>query len=81
MEISGKGHVDITMADVPLMPGPYVVHTAVTGWGLKHIYDHLHHARTFDVMAGDSAETHGLVTMRPTWTWSGDGVSPDIQLG
>ncbi|MGB3737372.1 MAG: ABC transporter ATP-binding protein [Ilumatobacter sp.] len=81
MEISGSGHVDIAMADVPLMPGPYVIHTAVTGWGLKHMYDHLHHARTFDVMAGDSAETTGLVTLRPTWSWSGDGVSPDIQLG
>ncbi len=80
-EISGKGHVDIAMADSPLIPGPYVVHTAVTGWGLRHIYDHLHHARTFDVMAGDSAETNGVVTLRPTWTWSGDGVSSDIQLG
>ncbi len=80
-QISGKGYVDISMADIPLMPGPYVVHTAVTGWGLKHIYDHLHHARTFDVMAGDSAETNGLVTLRPTWSWSGDGVSPDIQRG
>jgi len=80
-KISGTGHVDITMADIPLMPGPYVIHTAVTGWGLKHIYDHLHHARTFDVMAGDSAETDGLVTLRPTWTWSGSGVSPEIERG
>ena len=81
MEISGTGYVDIAMADIPLMPGPYLVHTAVTGWGLKHVYDHLHNARSFDVMAGNTAEINGLVTLHPTWTWSGDGVSSEIQLG
>ncbi len=81
MEISGTGYVDIAMADIPLMPGPYLVHTAVTGWGLKHVYDHLHNARSFDVMAGNTSEINGLVTLHPTWSWSGDGVSSDIQLG
>lgn len=81
MEISGIGYVDIAVGSIPLLPGPYVIHTEVTGWGLKHIYDHLQNARSFDVMAGDSAETTAFVTMRPTWEWTGDGVSSDIQLG
>ena len=75
--VDGSGHVDITIRDLPLLPGPYVVHTEVTGWGGKRVYDHIQNARSFDVLAGDTSETGGVVTLRPTWTWTGDGVSAD----
>ncbi len=75
--VDGSGHADITLRDLPLLPGPYVVHTEVTGWGGKRVYDHIQNARSFDVLAGDTSETGGVVTLRPTWTWTGDGVSAD----
>ena len=75
--IDGTGHVDITIRDLPLIPGPYLVHTEVTGWGRKRVYDHIQNARSFDVLAGDSSEQAGVVTLRPSWTWTGDGVSDD----
>ena len=75
--VDGTGYVDIEMRGLPLIPGPYVIHTEVTGWGRKRVYDHIQNARSFDVLAGDSSEQGGVVTLRPTWTWSGDGVSDD----
>ncbi|WP_051062898.1 ABC transporter ATP-binding protein [Ilumatobacter nonamiensis] len=78
VSVDGKGHVDIAVRDLSLIPGSYTIHTEVSGWSRQHLYDHLQHARTFDVLAGDSSEIDGLVTLRPTWTWSGDGVSSEI---
>ena len=77
MTVDGTGYVDIEMRGLPLIPGPYLVHTEVTGWGRKRVYDHIQNARSFDVLAGDTSEQAGVVTLRPTWTWSGDGVSND----
>jgi lipopolysaccharide transport system ATP-binding protein len=73
--ITGSGTVDITMRDIALLPGPYVVHVEITGFGRQHVFDHLQNALQFDVMAGTSKESDGLVTMRPSWNISGDGVS------
>jgi ABC-2 type transport system ATP-binding protein len=73
--VAGVGHVDLRVDALPLLPGPHVLHTEVTGWGRTHVFDHLQNARSFDVHAGDSPETDGLVTFRPSWTWTGDGVS------
>ncbi|MFK8025825.1 MAG: ABC transporter ATP-binding protein [Ilumatobacter sp.] len=75
--VDGVGHVDLTVNSLPLLPGPYVLHTEVTGWGRTHVYDHLQNAKSFDVHAGDSPETDGLVTLRPSWSWTGSGVSDD----
>jgi ABC-2 type transport system ATP-binding protein len=75
--VDGHGHVDIEMDDLALVPGAYVVHTEVTGWSRQIVYDHLQNARSFDVFAGDSSETDGFVTFRPTWRWTGEGVSSD----
>jgi ABC-2 type transport system ATP-binding protein len=75
--VEGSGHVDIDVGSLPLVPGHYVVHTEVTGWGRKRVYDHIQNARSFDVLAGDTSEQGGVVTLRPTWTWSGDGVSAE----
>ncbi len=78
MMLSGEGTVDIEIGDVPLLPGPYVVHTEATGFGRQHIYDHLHNAARFDVLTGSVHESDGLVTMKPTWSIVGDGVSAPV---
>jgi ABC-2 type transport system ATP-binding protein len=72
--VEGPGTVDFLVRDLPLIPGPYVLHTEITGYHRKYVYDHLQNAVTFDVYAGQSAETEGLVTLRPEWKLTGDGV-------
>jgi len=70
--LSGSGHVDVLFEQIPLLPSRYVLHTEITGWGRQHIYDHVQNALTFDVIAGDTNETHGLVTLRPSWSRKAD---------
>ena len=72
--VTGKGTVDVTVDDLPLLAGPHVLHTEVTGWGRMHTYDHLQDARSFDVLAGTTDETAGVVTLRPRWDVTGDSV-------
>ena len=70
--IHGSGYVDVRFDKIPLVASRYVLHTEITGWGRQHVYDHLQNAQTFDVIAGDTKETHGLVTMHPTWSRTED---------
>jgi lipopolysaccharide transport system ATP-binding protein len=67
----GSGHVDVQFAGIPLVASRYVLHTEITGWGRQHVHDHVQNAQTFDVIAGTSNETHGLVTLHPTWSGLG----------
>ncbi|MDC3331892.1 ABC transporter ATP-binding protein [Ilumatobacter sp.] len=64
----GSGHVDVRFDAIPLVASQYVLHTEITGWGRQHVYDHVQNAQTFDVIAGDTKEIYGLVTLRPTWS-------------
>ncbi len=73
--VSGSGTVDIRLDNIALVPGPHVLHTEVTGFGRQHVFDHIQNAVSFDVLAGDVRETTGVMTMRPTWSISGPGVS------
>ncbi len=66
--LDGSGYVDVRFDKVPLVAGRYVLHTEITGWGRQHIFDHVQNAQTFDVIAGDTKEIHGLVTMHPSWS-------------
>jgi ABC-2 type transport system ATP-binding protein len=65
--VDGSGVLDVTMEHVALLPGPHVLHTEITDFGRQHSYDHVHTALRFDVIAGDSHEVNGVVTMRPRW--------------
>ena len=65
--IDGSGVLEVTMEHITLLPGPHVLHTEITDFGRQHIYDHIQTALRFDVIAGDSQEVNGLVTMRPHW--------------
>jgi ABC-type polysaccharide/polyol phosphate transport system ATPase subunit len=66
--IDRPGVLDVTLERIALLPGPHVLHTEITDFGRQHFYDHVQTALRFDVIAGDSNEVNGLVTMRPTWT-------------
>ena len=64
----GSGHIDVRFGSIPLVAARYVLHTEITGWGRQHVYDHVQNAQTFDVVAGETKEIHGLVTLHPTWS-------------
>ena len=64
----GSGYVDVRFDSIPLVASRYVLHTEITGWGRQHVFDHVQNAKTFDVIAGETEEIHGLVTLRPTWS-------------
>jgi hypothetical protein len=73
--IEGSGVVDVVIDRIPLLPGPHVLHTEITGFGRQHVFDHIQNATRFDVIAGTSTEVEGLVTLHPTWSIEGEGVS------
>ncbi len=66
--ISGSGVLEVSLEHVALLPGPHVLHTSITDFGRQHSYDHIQTALRFDVIAGDSNEVNGLITMRPQWS-------------
>jgi len=65
--LSGSGTVEVSLRDVPLLPGTFDLHTVITDFNRQHIYDHLHVALRFDVMTGKPYESGGLVTLQPRW--------------
>jgi len=66
--LSASGTVEVSLRDVPLLPGTFDLHTVITDFNRQHIYDHLHVALRFDVMTGKPYESGGLVTLHPEWT-------------
>ena len=54
-----------TLADFPLLPGTYDIHTSVTDFNRAHIYDHVQTHLRIDVMTGKRYETGGVVTLAP----------------
>jgi ABC-type polysaccharide/polyol phosphate transport system ATPase subunit len=65
--VDGEGHVDISLSQLPLLPGTYDIHTSVTDFNRAHIYDHVQTHLRIDVMTGRRYETGGVVTLRPEW--------------
>ena len=64
----GEGTIDVSFDNISLLPGTYDLHTSITDFNRSYVYDNLHLAMRFDVMAGKPYETGGLVTLRPRWT-------------
>ncbi len=65
--VEGDGVVEVDVPDVTLLPGPYTLDTEISGFHRGQIHDHVQHALRFDVVAGRSHESSGLVTLRPEW--------------
>jgi len=78
--IEGSGVVDVTMNNIPLLPGPHVAHTEITGFGRQHVFDHIQNAVRFDVLSGATNEVDGLVTVHPTWSIDGSGVAGHSEM-
>jgi len=68
--MSGTGTIEISLANISLVPGTYDIHTSITDFNRAIVYDNLHEALRFDVMTGKPYETGGVVTMRPEWKLS-----------
>lgn len=68
------GHVDgtrrltVCFRDLALLPGEYQVHCTVSDARRQHVYDRVHGAVSFDVLAGTPLEQFGVVSLRPSWT-------------
>jgi ABC-2 type transport system ATP-binding protein len=70
-QIEGKGHVDLHVERLMLLPGAYDVSATCTDRTISHVYDMRHKALRFDVRPGTPHETYGgFVSMDPRWTVS-----------
>jgi ABC-type polysaccharide/polyol phosphate transport system ATPase subunit len=68
--VDGDGEVTVRFADVALLPGEYHLHCTLSDTRRQHLFDRVHTAIAFDVMAGTPLEQRGSVTLRPKWTVS-----------
>lgn len=67
-ELHGRGHVDLVVDALPLLPGTYDLSAGLADWKLEHIYDHRHRALRFDVDVGTPHESRGgFVTLNGKW--------------
>ncbi len=64
----GSGTVEITIRDLPLLPGTYDLSASVWDFPILHAYDQRSRVMRFDVLPGDRMEGFGLVTLRPEWS-------------
>jgi ABC-type polysaccharide/polyol phosphate transport system ATPase subunit len=65
--VHGGGEIEVTFAELPLLPGPYEVSVAAIDFTLHHEYDHRSHVARFEVTPGETSDERGLITLRPTW--------------
>jgi ABC-2 type transport system ATP-binding protein len=66
--IDDRRALTVRLRDLPLLPGEYQVHCTVSDARRHHVFDRVHAAVTFDVMAGTPLEQFGTVSLRPQWT-------------
>lgn len=66
--VTSTGKVRLRLPDLALLPGAYQVHCTLTDGRRQHVYDRVHAAVAFDVLAGDPLEERGVVSLRPQWT-------------
>jgi ABC-type polysaccharide/polyol phosphate transport system ATPase subunit len=65
--VDGTRRVTVRFPELALLPGEYQVHCTVSDSRRQHVFDRVHAATTFDVMAGTPLEHRGIVSLRPTW--------------
>ena len=71
--LQGKGHVDLQVPALALLPGTYDLSGAITDQAALHVYDHRHRALRFDVEAGAPRESAGgLITLNGGWELAAD---------
>jgi ABC-2 type transport system ATP-binding protein len=66
--LEGRGHVDLGVPNLLLLPGTYDVSAAVTDFATLHTFDFRHNAFRFDVDPGHPHETYGgVVSLNGAW--------------
>jgi hypothetical protein len=66
--VSATGSLRLRLPNLALLPGAYHVHCTLTDSRRQHVYDRVHTAISFDVLAGEPLEERGVVSLRPVWT-------------
>jgi ABC-2 type transport system ATP-binding protein len=66
--VSSTGSLRLRLPNLALLPGAYHVHCTLTDSRRQHVYDRVHTAISFDVLAGEPLEERGVVSLRPVWT-------------
>ncbi len=72
--IEGRGAVDVSFRDLPLLPGTYQLSASLYDSAILSPFDFRHLALRFDVGLGHPREVHGgLVTLRGQWQVNPNG--------
>jgi len=66
--VTSNGSLRLRLPNLALLPGAYHVHCTLTDSRRQHVYDRVHQAVAFDVLAGEPLEERGVVSLRPEWT-------------
>ena len=66
--VSSSGSLRLRLPAIALLPGEYQVNCTLTDSRRQHVYDRVHAAVSFDVLAGTPLEERGAVTFHPQWT-------------
>ena len=69
--ISGSGHVDFEVAELPLTPGDYELTVAISDEFVQHDFDRRDRDWHLTVRAGESQAPQGLMDLRGRWSRSG----------
>lgn len=66
--IDGTGHIDCTVARVPLLPGTFDLMASIVDWTTQHTYDVRKRIVRFDIEAGTPRASGGIVAMGADWS-------------
>ena len=67
-QLVGRGHLDLVVDPLTLLPGTYDLSGGVTDEAALHVYDHRHRLLRFDVEAGAPRESGGgMLTLNGRW--------------
>jgi len=65
--ITGLGHVDYRLDQLPFLPGDYLVSTSIYDGEDTHRYDFWHQCARFTVLPGGTKERYGLIALEGSW--------------
>ena len=68
--LEGRGHVDLHIERLMLVPGTYEATVAIHDYAEVHPYDFRHRLFRFDVETGEPRESYGLVSLGGRWEMS-----------
>ncbi len=66
-EVKGRGHIDLRVERLLLVPGTYDLGASLTDYTGAYQYDVRHRAFRFEVVAGSPAERHGVMSLGGRW--------------